>query len=38
LAGGYFTTEIYTNEISNGVYVVNLSTEKETLTYKTMKF
>ncbi|MFN8152995.1 MAG: hypothetical protein U0Y08_01745 [Bacteroidia bacterium] len=38
LAGGYYTTEIYMNEILDGVYVVNLITDKETLSFKTGKF
>ncbi|MFN8153927.1 MAG: hypothetical protein U0Y08_06520 [Bacteroidia bacterium] len=38
LAGGYYTTEIYMNEISEGVYVVNLVTDRETLSFKTMKY
>ena len=38
IAGGYYTTEIYTNEISDGAYVVNLVTNKETLSFKTMKY
>ena len=38
VAGGYYTTEIYMNEISDGVYVVNLITDKETLSFKTGKF
>ena len=38
LAGGYYTTEIYMNEISEGVYVVNLVTDRETLSFKTGKF
>ena len=37
LAGGYFTTEIYTNELVSGVYLVNLVTEKDALSYKVMK-
>ena len=37
IAGGYFTTEIYTSDLSSGVYVVNLVTEKETLSYKVGK-
>ncbi len=38
LAGGYYTTEIYMNEMVSGVYVVNLVTDRETLSFKTMKF
>ena len=38
LAGGYYTTEIYLNEISEGVYVVQLITDRETLSFKTGKF
>ena len=38
VAGGYYTTEIYMNEISDGVYVVNLVTDRETLSFKTMKY
>ncbi|MFN8153580.1 MAG: hypothetical protein U0Y08_04735 [Bacteroidia bacterium] len=38
LAGGYYTTEIYMNELSSGVYVVNLVTDRETLSFKTGKF
>ncbi len=38
VAGGYFTTEIYMNEISEGVYVVNLVTDRETLSFKTSKY
>ncbi|MFN8153430.1 MAG: hypothetical protein U0Y08_03980 [Bacteroidia bacterium] len=38
LAGGYYTTEIYMNELSSGVYVVNLVTDRETLSFKTSKF
>ena len=37
ISGGYFTTEIYTNEISDGVYIVNLVTDKETLSFKVGK-
>ncbi len=37
VSGGYFTTEIYMNELSSGVYVVNLVTEKETLSFKVGK-
>ncbi len=35
--GGYYTTEINMNEISNGVYIVNLVTDRETLSLKTGK-
>ena len=38
IAGGYFTTEIYTNEIATGVYIVQLVTEKEAVSIKTSKF
>ena len=38
LAGGYYTSEIYMNEISEGVYIVNLVTDRETLSFKTSKF
>ena len=38
IAGGYYTTEIYMNELSSGVYVVNLVTDRETLSFKTSKF
>ena len=38
IAGGYYTTEIYMNELASGVYVVQLVTEKETLSFKTSKF
>ena len=38
VAGGYYTTEIYMNELSSGVYVVNLVTDRETLSFKTGKF
>ena len=37
IAGGYFTTEIYMNNWSSGVYVVHLVTEKETLSFKVGK-
>jgi hypothetical protein len=37
ISGGYFTTEISTNELANGVYIVNLVTEKDALSYKVMK-
>ena len=37
LAGGYYTTEIYMNELVSGVYLVNLVTEKDALSYKVMK-
>jgi hypothetical protein len=37
ISGGYFTTEISTNKLANGVYIVNLVTEKDTLSYKVMK-
>ena len=38
LAGGYYTTEIYMNQLSSGVYVVQLITDRETLSFKTGKF
>ena len=38
IAGGYYTTEIYMQNFSEGVYIVNLVTEKETLSFKTSKF
>ncbi len=38
IAGGYYTSEIYMNELVSGVYVVNLITDKETLSFKTGKF
>ncbi len=37
LAGGYYTTEIYMNEMVSGVYLVNLVTEKDAMSYKVMK-
>ena len=37
ISGGYFTTEIYMNDLSSGVYLVNLVTEKDALSYKVMK-
>ena len=38
ISGGYFTTEIYTHDISDGVYVVNLVTDRETLSFKVGKY
>ena len=38
IAGGYYTTEVYMSEISEGVYVVNLVTDRETLSFKTSKY
>ena len=38
VSGGYFTTEINTNQISDGVYVVNLVTENVTLSFKVGKY
>jgi hypothetical protein len=38
VSGGYYTTEINTNNLMSGVYVVHLITEKEALSYKVMKF
>ncbi len=37
VSGGYYTTEIYMSEMANGVYLVNLVTEKDALSYKVMK-
>ena len=37
ISGGYFTTEIYTNEFSDGVYVVHLVTDRESLSFKVGK-
>ena len=37
ISGGYYTTEIHTNDLSNGMYIVNLVTEKDALSYKVMK-
>ena len=37
ISGGYFTTEIYTHEISDGVYVVHLVTDRETWSFKVGK-
>ena len=37
VSGGYFTTEIYTHEISDGVYVVHLVTDRETWSFKVGK-
>ena len=34
ISGGYFTTEINLSGLANGVYMVNLVTEKETLSFK----
>ena len=38
IAGGYYTTEIYMNELVSGVYVVNLVTDRETLSFKTGRY
>jgi hypothetical protein len=38
VAGGYFTTEIGMNEIAAGVYIVSISTEKEKLQGKILKY
>jgi hypothetical protein len=38
IAGGYFTTEIVMNEIAAGVYIVSLSTEKDKVQGKVLKF
>ncbi|MFN8153557.1 MAG: hypothetical protein U0Y08_04620 [Bacteroidia bacterium] len=38
VAGGYYTTEIYMNEMATGVYIVQLVTDKEAVSYKTGKF
>ena len=38
VSGGYFTTEIYTQDLSDGVYIVNLVTEKERLSFKVAKY
>ncbi len=38
VAGGYYTTEIYMQDFSEGVYIVNLVTDRETLSFKTMKY
>jgi len=38
IAGGYLTTEINMNGIASGVYIVSLSTEKEKLQGKIMKY
>ena len=37
VSGGYFTTEIYMNDLSSGVYVVHLVTDRETLSFKVGK-
>ena len=37
LAGGYFTTEIHTQYLSDGVYMVNLQTNEEQLSFKVVK-
>ena len=36
--GGYYTTEIYMQDLPSGVYVVNLVTDRETLSFKTSKY
>ena len=38
IAGGYFTTEIVTNDIASGVYIVSLVTEKDKIQGKIMKY
>jgi Secretion system C-terminal sorting domain len=38
IAGGYFTSEINMNGIASGVYIVSLSTEKDKVQSKIMKF
>ena len=38
VSGGYYTTEIYMQDLAEGVYVVNLVTDRETLSFKTGKF
>ena len=38
IAGGYFTTEIVMNEIASGVYIVSLTTEKDKVQGKVLKF
>ena len=38
IAGGYYTTEINMENLANGVYVVNLVTEKDKISSKVGKF
>jgi hypothetical protein len=38
IAGGYVTGEIPMNAVANGVYIVNLITDRETMSFKTIKF
>ena len=38
IAGGYFTGEIAMNGIASGVYIVSLSTEKDKVQGKVLKF
>jgi hypothetical protein len=38
IAGGYVTGEIPMNAVANGVYLVNLITESESVSSKTIKF
>jgi len=38
LAGGYYTTEINMSGLANGVYMVNLVTEKEKISGKIGKY
>jgi hypothetical protein len=38
IAGGYVTGEIPMNAVANGVYLVNLITDRETMSFKTIKF
>ncbi|MBK9318388.1 MAG: T9SS type A sorting domain-containing protein [Bacteroidetes bacterium] len=38
IAGGYVTGEIPMNEVANGVYFVNLITDSESVSSKTIKF
>ena len=38
ISGGYFTTEIAMNVIASGVYIVALTTEKDKVQSKALKF
>ena len=38
ISGGYFTTEIGMNGVASGVYIVSLTTEKDKLQGKILKF
>jgi hypothetical protein len=38
VSGGYFTTEINMSGLVNGVYMVNLMTEKEKISRKVGKY